>query len=81
MRKKSLLVSANAPFTGPRVILEEGTWIIDEIDKGIEINVKIVGGEAMFMSGDLRLVGPVTVQAELLNGLNICLSARQVSDA
>ncbi len=81
MRKKSLLVSANAPFIGPRVCLEEGFWRIEQVEMGIEVNVQIIGEEIFFLEQGINIEGPATVQAELKSGKGVSLAVRQVKCA
>lgn len=80
MKKKALLVGASAPFVGPMIIVDEGTWVVEDCEKGVNINLDI-NGETHFLGDKLIVQGPARIIAELVEGINVCLSLRQIANA
>ena len=79
MRKKALLVGANASFEGPWVNLEEGTWLV-EPPSGVEIE----SNRAMdrLLGAGLQVPGPCRIRAIIsddYDGPEVCLSVREVA--
>ena len=81
MRKKALLVGANASFEGPWVNLEEGTWLV-EPPSGVEIEVGEYNDLAKLLGGGSQLEGPCRIRAIIsddYDGPEVCLSVREVA--
>lgn len=82
MRKKSLLVSANAPMTGPVVFLEAGLWILDTPGLDVDVDISTTDVEdSRVINGQISITGPTKIFAELKKGLNVSLAIRQVARA
>ena len=80
MRKKALLVGANASFEGPWVNLESGEWLVEpspDVSVDTTSLVVEVKPEGTLIRGPSRVRGIVH---ESYKGPGIFLSAKQISN-
>ena len=81
MKSKSLLVGASAPFEGPWVNLEEGSWLIQGPPEGVVI--RVIGGtrDTESVEDMLRVTGPARIRVILESGEKVFMSVEQVANA
>ena len=83
MRKKALLVGAQASFEGPWVNLEEGNWLVEP---PLGVGIMYSNGrssEVCDLFPRIRLVGPIRIRAKVLEsytGPDVFLSIEERSD-
>lgn len=83
MKKKALLVGAQASFSGPWVNLEQGQWLVEPGSDQVELVVEAEQVMSVFNGGkEVFLAGPCRIRAEVsadYEGERIHLDVRQLS--
>lgn len=86
MRRKALIIGALGPFSGPKVWLEKGVWVVDAPDEGwdenmIRLEIDENSQVEVTDDGDLLVQGPGWIKVHLLEKFNkaVFLGATQSS--
>jgi len=82
MKKKILLAGGKAPFVGPRVNLELGSWLVEPPPNSV-VQIMLPDGEVVELQDEpYMIIGPINVQAIVKEAKQeVHMDAIQVSTA